>query len=84
MPSAEKIALASSGTSFDIEEGIDEAYLFNITDENSIILKIRNGKKYDYEVFDCKGARVNRKRLVKNTMSEIEVPFGGMLKVSLH
>ena len=80
----EKIALASAGTSFEIGEGIDKAYLFNITDENSIILKIRNAKKYDYEVFDCKGARVNRKRLVRNTVSEIEVPFGGMLKVSLH
>jgi alpha-galactosidase len=80
----EKIALASAYTDLEIEEGTDDAYLFNITDENNIVLKITNGKKYDYEVFDCKGARITRKRLVRQSMSEIEVPFGAMLKVSLH
>ena len=80
----EKIALASSTAKFEVGEGIKNGYLFNITDDKNVLLKITNGEKYDYEVFDCTGARVTRKRLVKQSMSEIEVPFGGMLKVSLH
>ncbi len=80
----EKIALASTYTVLEVEEGTTDAYLFNISDTDSVFLKIKSKERYDYEVLDCKGKRVIKRRLVRANLSEISVPLGGMLKVSLH
>ena len=77
----EKIALAISNTVFDAADGYAENYLVNITNSETIILKAK--KNSFLEVFDCRGKRVGGKRRVKGELSEVYVPLGGMLKVSI-
>ena len=80
----EKIALAATRGVLDVEQGIENAYLFNITSEERIFLKIEADERYAIEVFDCTGKRSVRRRLVRQKLSEVNVPIGGMLKVSLY
>ena len=78
----EKIALAVDRNTFEMEETLTAGYLFNLTDEKEILLKTAKGTSLFYEVFDCRGKRLTRKRRVKAPLSEISVPLGGLLKVS--
>lgn len=80
----EMIALAATYTELDIKQGIEDAYLFNISDRESVFVTVNDAQKYDYEVFDCMGRRVTKRRLIRSTLSKIAVPIGGMLKVSFH
>ena len=78
----EKISLAVDRNTFEMEETLTAGYLFNLTDEKEILLKTAKGTSLFYDVFDCRGKRLTRKRRVKAPLSEISVPLGGMLKVS--
>ena len=78
----EKIALAMTRAAFEMETEVKEGYLFNITDEESIILRTEGEGRVSYEVFDCLGKRVGRRRTVRARLCEVAVPMGGMLKVT--
>ena len=77
----EKIALAISNPYLDATEGHGESYLVNATSSESVILKAK--KNSFVEAFDCRGKRIGGKKKVKSELSEIFVPLGGMLKVSM-
>ena len=73
----EKIALAVDRNTFEMEDGLTQGYVFNLTDEKEIILKTPKGAPLFYEVFDCMGKRLTRKKRIKSPLSEIPVPGSG-------
>ena len=75
----EKVSLAISNAYLDARDM--DSYLVNITNSETVILKAQ--KNSSVEVFDCRGKRVGGKRKVKSELSEVFVPLGGMLKVSI-
>lgn len=78
----EKIALAVDRNTFEMDGNVKIGYVFNLTDEASILLKAQSTDKLFYETFDCMGSRLTRKRRIKSTLSEISLPLGGMLKIT--
>ena len=75
----EKVSLAISNAYLDARDM--DSYLVNITNSETVILKAQ--KNSSVEVFDCRGKRVGGKKKVKSELSEVFVPLGGMLKVSI-
>ena len=82
MLGGEKIALAVDRNVFEMEDGLAEGYVFNLTDQKEIILKTPKDSTLFYEVFDCMGNRLTRKRRIRSSLLEVAVPLGGMLKIS--
>jgi len=75
----EKIALCNDRGYFETDDQTTEGYMINNSGHEQTVLKSNKG--YSYEIFDCTGRRVKRKTAVKSTLTELSVPFGGMLKV---
>ncbi|MBQ8345042.1 MAG: alpha-galactosidase [Clostridia bacterium] len=79
----EKIALASSWNELTVESEDREIFLFNITDEERIILRNPNQQKLLCQSFDCMGRPASDAVSLTDRLSECPVPYGGMLKVTV-
>lgn len=75
----ECIALVSAGGAVGLRSDVRTCYAVNLTGEDRLLLRVEGEGRVFYEILDCSGRRVTRRRLVRSRLSELEVPLGGML-----
>lgn len=77
----EKITLAASSIVFEMDKELNNGYLINISGKDSLVLKLEKDA-YVYEIFDCMGEKIGDTCSVTESLCEVCVPYGGMVKVS--
>lgn len=76
----EQITLCNVSARLDVDGRSNVYYMINNSGVDGAILKAEKGR-FAYEILDCTGKRIKRKTTVKSALSEVDVPFGGMLVV---
>ena len=76
----EKIVLCNVSAKAETDSSINALYMINNSGFDTAILKCQKGE-FKYSIYDCTGKKIGRTVAVKSALTELSVPFGGLLKV---
>ncbi len=76
----EKITLAASSVVFEMDEGVNNGYLVNISGKDELVLKCKKDA-YVYEIYNVLGEKIGSAQTVSEEVCLVNVPYGGMVKV---